>query len=85
MALVFVFLFGIANFALHKAVLESGHPMLVAMPGWIAGRFSMAVEFIFLFVSLMLVARGEHGWVWGYGGYTVANAMSAWLMLTRRI
>lgn len=85
MALVFVFLLGVANFALHKAVLESGHPLIASLPGWLVGRASMAVEFVFLLVSLMLVARGHAGWAWGYAGYACANAASAWLVLTRRM
>jgi hypothetical protein len=48
MALIFTFLLGIANFAMHKAVLESRHPMLAQMPwmGLMGGRFSLALEFL---------------------------------------
>lgn len=88
MALILVFLFGVANFAMHKAVLESGHPMLSQLPIFFrspGGRFSLIVEFLLLLGTMLLVAEGSQHWVWGYGFYSVVNGLSAWLILTRRI
>ncbi|MBC2664566.1 hypothetical protein H7F51_03420 [Novosphingobium flavum] len=88
MALVFVFLLGIVNFAMHRAVLASGHPIL-AQVAWLyrplGGRFSLIVEFMMLLGSMLLVSSGSPGWAWGYAVYTAINAVSAWLILTRRL
>jgi hypothetical protein len=86
--IVFTFLLGIANFALHKAVLESRHPMLLHTPQLLqklTGRFSLVLEFVMLAGSLLMVAHGATGWGWFYAGYSAANAISAWLILSRRI
>jgi len=88
MAILFTFLFGIANFALHKAVLESGHPLLASMPWFfhgMNGRLSLMFEFLVLLGTMLLAAQGSAGWVWGYLGYSVLNGLSAWLILTHRI
>ncbi|HXD03482.1 MAG TPA: hypothetical protein VN627_09255 [Novosphingobium sp.] len=88
MALVMVFLMGIANFAMHRAVLASGHPIL-AQIGWLyrslGGRFSLIVEFALLVGTMLLVASGGGWWAWGYGLYTGMNAFSAWLILTGKV
>lgn len=88
MAILLTFLFGIGNFALHKAVLESGHPMLRQLP-WMSnargGRFSLGLEFLVLLGALLLVSQGATGWGWGYAGYSLLNALSAWLILTHRV
>jgi hypothetical protein len=87
-ALVLVFAMGVANFALHRAVLDSGHPIL-AQIGWLyrslGGRFSLIVEFALLLGTMLLIASGGAWWVWGYGLYTTMNAVSAWLILTGRV
>ena len=88
MAIVALFLLGIANFAMHKAVLESGHPLLRAAPVVLqamGGRFSLAVEFLILLSSMIMVNEGARGWGWGYALYSLLNALSAWLILSRRI
>ena len=88
MALLFVFLLGIANFALHRAVLESGHPILFQI-GWLyrslGGRFSLVVEFMLLVGTMLLVASGTTWWVLGYLAYSLLNGFSAWLILSGRV
>lgn len=88
MALVFVFLLGIVNFAVHRAVLGSGHPIL-AQIGWLfrslGGRLSLIAEFMLLLGTLLLVASGAEGWALGYAAYSAMNGFSAWLILTRRV
>ncbi len=88
MALLFTFLLGIGNFAMHKAVLESRHPLLGYLP-WFAHllgrRISLASEFLVLFAALLLVVRGNAAWGWGYLGYSMVNGVGAWLILGRRI
>lgn len=88
MAILIAFLFGIANFALHKAVLESRHPMLGHAPWFyhlLGGRFSLLVEFVMLLGTMLMIAAGSIGWAWGYAIYSLVNALSAWLILSRRI
>ncbi|ODU80113.1 hypothetical protein [Novosphingobium sp. SCN 63-17] len=88
MAILVTFLLGIGNFALHRAVMDSGHPLLGKMPWFYHGlhrRFSFAVEFLMLFAGLLLTAQGI---AWGpiaYLGYTALNGLSAWLILSDRI
>lgn len=86
-ALLVTFLFGIANFALHKAVLESGHPLLGRMPfmNMLGPRASLTAEFLVLLGAMLLVGNGSVLWAWAYFGYTAFNALAAWLILTRRV
>lgn len=88
MAIVVLFLLGIANFAMQKAVLQSGHPLL-GQASWfvhkLGGRFSLGVEFVMLLGAMLMVDAGSLGWAWGYGVYSVINGLSAWLILSRRI
>ncbi len=88
MAIAIIFLLGIGNFALHKAVLDSGHPLLGRMPWFVhmlGGRITMLTEFLVLLAALLLAANGWPGLAWAYGVYTALNAVAAWLILTRRI
>ncbi len=88
MALFVLFLFGIANFAMQKAVLESHHPLLGQLPWYfhmLGGRFSLAVEFFMLLGAMLMVAEGSLFWAWGYALYSLANAVAAWLILSDRI
>ena len=88
MAIFVLFLLGIANFAMHKAVLESGHPLLGEMP-WVfhmlGGRFSLVVEFVMLLGAMLMVAAGSSAWAWGYAAYSAVNSVSAWLILSGRV
>lgn len=88
MAILVTFLLGIANFALHKAVLESRHPILAQLD-WLfrplGGRFSLLLEFMMLLGTLALAANGATGWAWAYALYTTMNGASAWMILTGRM
>ena len=88
MAILIIFLLGIGNFALHQAIMESGHPLLDQMP-WLyhalSRRLSLVVEFLMLVGGLLLAAEGI---VWGafsYLAYSLLNAISAWLILSGRV
>ncbi len=87
MALIIIFLLGIANFAVHRAVLESRHPKLDEI-GWFSNRFGkramLGIEFMVLLAALLMVASGWTFLVWGYLVYSLFNALAAWLILTRR-
>jgi hypothetical protein len=88
LGILITFLCGMGNFALHKAVLESGHPLIRQMPGLfspLGGRFSMVFEFALLLGAMLLAGEGMFGWALAYAGYTALNAVSAWLILTGRI
>ena len=87
-ALILIFLLGVGNFALHKAVLESGHPLLGHMPWFVhmlGGRGSLVAEFLILLGAMLLAGTGSSGWAWGYFGYTALNGIAAWLILTKRV
>ena len=89
MAFVLIFLLGIANFAAHKAVLESGHPMIARIPlmrsrpfGDRFGTLSLILEYILLLASL---SEGYQAIAWVYALYSLSNIASAWALLTGRI
>lgn len=88
MELLLPFLLGIVNFALQKAVSESGHPALEQMPRFArsgGGKIMLGVEFAIL-VGVMLAAdTGWSGAIWGYAIYTAMNAFAAWSIVTRRM
>jgi hypothetical protein len=73
---------------LHKAVLESGHPLLREM-AWLVrrlgGRGSLALELAVLVAAMLLVADGQSGWAWVYLGYSALSALVAWLILSSRL
>ncbi len=88
MAIFFTFLLGLGNFALHKAVLESRHPLLATAPWFVhllGGRISLVTEFLLLLGALLLVAEGHPGWGWAYLAYSVLNGFAGWLILSRRV
>jgi hypothetical protein len=89
MALVVLFLLGIGNFAMHKAVLESRHVLLGRAPWFVhmlgGGKFGLGVEFLVLLGSMLMVSQGSLGWAWGYAVYSLANAAAAWLILSNRV
>jgi len=87
-AIFFLFLLGIGNFAMHKAVLESGHALLGQVPWFfhlLGGRFSLLVEFLMLLGTMLMVSQGSTGWAWGYAVYSVVNSLSVWLIMSGRI
>ncbi|WP_338466966.1 hypothetical protein RXV95_15750 [Novosphingobium sp. ZN18A2] len=88
MALIVVFLLGIGNFAMNRAVMDSGHPLLGEVPWFyhaLGRRFALVVEFLLLLASLLFVAEGTP-WVAGaYAAYSLLNAIAAWLVLTGRV
>lgn len=88
LAILALFLLGIANFAMHKAVLESGHPAVGQLPETIrrfGGRVTLAAEFVLLLGAMLLVAADFGGWGWAYLAYTILNGTAAWLILGGRI
>jgi hypothetical protein len=88
MALIVLFFLGVGNFAMHRAVVNSGHPMLMRAP-WathrMGGWFGLGMEYLMLLACMTMTDHGSQGWVWGYGLYTATNGLAAWLILSRRI
>ena len=89
MYLIACFLLGIANFAMHKAVVESGHPFVEDTKLYFGKHFgrngSYFLEFGIL-LGAMLFAYSDSGIIVGlYAAYTSFNAIAAWLLLSRRI
>lgn len=87
-ATVIIFLLGIANFAINRAVFDSGHPLFERMPQTartLGSRAALASEFAVLFFALLLSVEGWPGFAWAYGAYTFCNEVAAWLILGRRL
>lgn len=86
--LFIIFVFGVVNVAVHKAVLESGHPLIEQL-GWarrvVIVPVSLWFEFAVLLAALAFAHNGWGGAVLAYGGYTVFNAISGWFVLTGRL
>ena len=88
MLLSILFILGIINFAVHKAVLESNHPLLDTLPAAFradGGRVSLAFEFFVLLMAMLLVAPEWPAAAWGYAIYSLLNGTTAWLLLNGRI
>lgn len=88
MTILLIFMLGIGNFAMHKAVIESRHPLVGRMPvfAYAAGRrLALAFEFVVLFAAMLLAANGYPALVWAYLLYTCVNGLAAWLILSGRI
>lgn len=83
-ALVFIFVAGIANFAMHRWLVESGNELVEAALAPIhraLGRHATyAFEFIILLGAMFLAARNWFAGLMLYGVYTALNAATiAWL------
>lgn len=88
LAIAVIFVLGVGNFALHKAVMESNHPMTRQM-AWLSNptgrKIAFALEFGVLLAALLLAANGWPNLVWGYLVYSGLNGVSGWLILGGRV
>lgn len=87
-AVIIIFVLGIGNFTMHRAVMESGHPLLRAwssMAHPLGRRIAFGTEFLVLLLALMLASNGWPGFAYAYGIYTACNALASWLMLSGRV
>lgn len=88
MAILIIFLLGIGNFALHRAIMDSGHPLLDQLPWFyhaLSSRLSLVVEFLMLLAGLLLASEGIAWGALGYLAYSLLNAISAWLILSGKV
>ena len=85
---IVIFVLGVVNFTLNRAVFGSGHPLLARLPQAsrvLGNRAALVTEFVMLFFALLLSVNGWPGFVWAYLLYTAVNALAAWLIVGRRI
>ena len=89
MPVFLIFLCGIAYFALHKATMESDHPMAVQMRAalnrFMGGWGSYLLEFVILLSALSFATLGWSIAMPAYLVYTATNALAAWAILNGRI
>lgn len=88
MAIIVVFLLGVANFALHRAALANRGAIIDQLPPILQrlyGRASLAVEFIVLLGAMVLVTHGEPSWAWAYLGYSILNGSAAWFIANTKV
>ena len=83
-----IFLCGVANFAMHRAMMESDHPLMAEVRGSF-GRFlgrhgSYIIEFVMLAGAMIFANIGIFSAALFYGVYTVANGCGAWFLFTNR-
>jgi hypothetical protein len=89
MILLICFFLGIANFAMHRAVLESRHPFVEDSKlyfGRHIGRHgSYILEFLILAGAMIFAGSGSNLIAAFYGIYSAFNAVAAWMLLSRKI
>ncbi len=88
LSLIFIFLAGIANFAMHRALIESRDPIVRAsvLPVQRAmGRYtSYAFEFVLLLLTMMFSQSWPIAMLLLYGLYTMINGIVFALLTNRR-
>lgn len=89
MFLIACFFLGIGNFAMHKAVVESGHPFVEDTKLYFGKHFgrngSYALEFVILLGAMLLAHDGTFWIALAYIAYTSMNGLAAWLLLSGRV
>lgn len=87
MAVALIFFLGIANFAMHKAVMESRHPLVLNTP-WMRSehgrRIALVLEFTVLLAAMLLAGHGWPSLAIAYLIYSGLNALTSWLILSGR-
>jgi hypothetical protein len=83
-AFIAIFFAGIANFAMHRAFVESDDPMVQAMIRPFLDRVgpwvTYGIEFTLLLGALLLAERNWFAGLLLYGLYTMMNAMAfSWI------
>jgi len=84
-ALIAIFWAGIANFAMHRAFMESDDPLIRQMVKPLADKVGPNITYIFEFLLLVgAMAIATRNWFAAlmlYGLYTIFNAMAfSWIM-----
>lgn len=80
---------GIANFAMHKAVAESGHPFVEDTKRYFGRHFgqygSYAIELVMLTGAMLFAYEESLIIAFIYWVYTGMNALATWLLLSGRV
>ncbi|MEE9434655.1 MAG: hypothetical protein V3V15_10500 [Sphingorhabdus sp.] len=88
-AVITCFLLGIANFAMHKAVIDSNHPFVEDTKLYFGRYFgksgSYVFEFALLLGALVFASLGSMLIVFFYVIYSGLNMLAAWLLLSGRV
>ncbi|MEH6756054.1 MAG: hypothetical protein V7676_00935 [Parasphingorhabdus sp.] len=83
-----IFICGIGNFAMHKAMMESDHPMVSEARGSFSkllGPYgSYILEFAMLAAALVFANMGMLTAVIFYSIYTLANGAGAYVLFSNR-
>jgi hypothetical protein len=89
MMLIMCFLMGIANFAMHKAVAESGHPFVEDTKLYFGRHFgqygSYGIELVMLTGAMWFALEGSAIVAFIYWAYTGMNALATWLLLSGKV
>lgn len=87
-ALFLCFFAGVANFAMHKAVAESGHPFVEDTKRYFGSHFSpygsYAIELALLIAAMVFAQQGSIMVAAVYWAYTGMNGVATWLLLSGR-
>ena len=87
--LIICFVLGVANFALHKAVVESRHPFVEDTKLYFGRHFgrsgSYVIEFVMLAAAMIFAASGSWVIVIFYTIYTLLNMLAAYLLLNGKV
>lgn len=88
MYLIIIFLCGVGNFAMHKAMLESDHPLIAEARGSFRKALgpygSYILEFFMLAAALIFANMGMISSVIFYTIYTVANCAAAFILFSNK-
>jgi hypothetical protein len=88
MLLTICFLLGIANFYMHKAVAESGHPYVEETKRYLHRHIgpygSYALELALLIGALWLANTGALAVSLLYAAYTAINGVASWVLLSNK-
>jgi hypothetical protein len=88
MYIIVIFLCGVGNFAMHKAMLESDHPLIAEARGSfrrILGPYgSYILEFIMLAAALIFANMGMASAVIFYAIYTITNCAAAFILFSNK-
>ena len=88
MYLWIIFFAGIANFAMHRAALESGHPLIEQSRDrfrkYLGPHSNYIIEYLFLVSAMLFAAEGSVMALSFYILYTLMNISSAWFLLKEK-
>ena len=88
MYIFIIFLCGVANFAMHKAMLESNHPIMAeardSFRKLLGPYGSYILEFFMLTAAMIFANMGMLSAVIFYFVYTLANCAAAWVLFSNK-